>query len=167
MEATMSDYITEHGINSPEVLDYMLHMPNSQRAIDEAAKLGMDVVFPADNQLQIDIDKEEDYVYMNSVLDVLDVHWGIKDMEVHPSKSFGEKRHVTITLYRDIDVKERILLQACFGSDRKRELLSYLQVIHGDEHPVLFLELRRALPPAPEPLQITDSDFLKDEDIPY
>jgi hypothetical protein len=174
----MSDYITEHGINSTEVLEYMLHQPNSQRAIDEAKKLGMDVVFPESNQLQLDIDNDADYAYMQSVWDVLDAHWGIVDVEEHPSKSGLPKRHVTITLNKELAPVERVLLQACFGSDRKRELLSYLQVLNGDAHPILFLELRKqqlALPPAPEPLLISSgrmgdvnaSDILTDADCPF
>ena len=169
----MSDYISENGVgeHSEAVLDYMLHTePNSQRAIDEAAKLGMDVVFPENNQLQLDIDNDEAYGYMNSVLDVIELHWNVVDFEEHPSKSGLPKRHVTITLGKEISDTERVLLQACLGSDRKRELLSYLQVLNGDAHPILFIEKRQlALPPAP-PIEETLAKvdyILKDEDIPY
>jgi hypothetical protein len=167
----MSDYISEKGVgeNSEEVLDYMLHTePNSQRAIDEAAKLGMDVVFPQENQLQLDIDNEDAYDYMNGVLDVLETHWGIAKFEEHPSKSGLPKRHVTITLDKELSATERVLLQACMGSDRKRELLSYLQVLNGDAHPILFIEKRQlALPPAPSIVKHDLNDYLKDEDIPF
>lgn len=120
------------------------YAPNSQRAIDEAALLGMDVVFPAANQLQIDIDSDEAYERYLRVHPLLYQHLGVVDGEEHPSKSGGEKRHITLTLKKDITDTERILLQACLGSDPVREFLGYIQVLTGDPHPVLFLEKRNA-----------------------
>ena len=37
-------------------------------------------------------------------------------------------------------IKGKLLLQACLGSDRVRELLGYVQMKNGDAHPTLFLE---------------------------
>jgi hypothetical protein len=106
-----------------EMLEYDLICPTSKRAIDEAAKLGMVVVFPKDNQLQIDIDNDESYAVFQAHLDILQHHFGFGDIEEHPSKSGGQKRHITVNLNADIDNTERVLLQALMGSDRKREFL--------------------------------------------
>ena len=120
------------------------YAPNSQRAIDEAALLGMDVVFPAANQLQIDIDSDEAYDRYLRVRPLLERHLSDIEIEEHPSRSGGENRHITLTLSRNVTDIERILLQACLGSDPVREFLGYIQVLEGDPHPVLFLEKRNA-----------------------
>jgi hypothetical protein len=115
--------------------------PNSQRAIDEAARLGLDVVFPADNELQIDIDSDADYSVFCEHLGILDRHYGApSDVVEKPSRSGGERRHITVTLHHKVTNTERIMLQALLGSDRKREILSLLQERDGDAHPTLFLE---------------------------
>lgn len=115
--------------------------PNSQRAIDYAAKKGFEVVFPKTNELQIDIDDDAAMEVYRAHYDIVDHYWGIKEDRVTQSKS-GEpgKRHITVTLNQNVTDKERIALQAMLGSDRKRELLSYVQAEEGDAHPTLFLE---------------------------
>jgi hypothetical protein len=119
--------------------------PNSDRAFQEAKILGLEVVLPKPNQLQIDIDSTED-------MDVFNIHFGILlkyeqavIVRDEPSKSGGEKRHITVDLGRDISNVERILLQSVLGSDRKREILSWVQHCKGDAHPTLFLEKAQQL----------------------
>ncbi len=148
-------------------LKYELAFPNSQRAVDEAAKLGLDVVYPKDNELQLDIDNDESFAQFEKLRDVVNHYWNILDVEIHPSKSGLPKRHVTITTNTTLNVLDRILIQACLGSDRTRELLNYLQVLNGDAHPVLFLELKSVATAASAPLQLTDGDILTDADIPF
>jgi hypothetical protein len=121
--------------------EYDLMCPSSKRAIKEAADSGLIVVFPKDNELQLDIDNDEAFALYDSVRDIIHHHYTVKNEEIHTSRSGGEKRHITITLGRNIDNMERIALQACLGSDRKRELLSIIQEINNDEHPSLFLEV--------------------------
>lgn len=133
--------------------EYNFLNPSSQRAIDEAADNDLDVVFPEADELQLDFDTEEQYQYFLKVQDVMKKYISEpRSIEWHASRSGLPKRHVTVKLERDIDDKERVLLQVLFGSDPMRELLSYVQVLIGDPHPILFLEERqKALPPAPEP----------------
>lgn len=115
--------------------------PNSQSAIDKAASSGMVVVYPTDCQLQIDIDGNEAYGTFLCVLPTLQQHFPVAKVETHLSKSGGEKRHVTVTLEKPVmSNMERVLLQACLGSDGIREMLSYIQVLDRDPHPILFLE---------------------------
>lgn len=173
----LEDHVLE--VHQQSELKYELAFPNSQRAIDEAENLGLAIVFPKDNQLQLDIDNDEAMEQFEKLRDVVEHHFGITDVEVHPSKSGLPKRHVTITMPTNMATRDRILIQACLGSDRTRELLSYLQVLNGDAHPVLFIErpeIARAailktlsLPPSPQYKQLAAGlgDVLKDEDIPY
>lgn len=58
-----------------------------------------------------------------------------------PSRSGAPgKRHITLALNRKLTSVERILFQALLGSDRKRELLSYIRVLNSDPEPTLFFE---------------------------
>jgi hypothetical protein len=120
--------------------------PNSERAIHEASLLGLDVVFPAADELQIDIDNSADYEVFLEHVSILERHYGtqLEHKETH-SRSGGECKHITVKLYHNISNTERILLQAVLGSDRKREILSLLQEWNGDAHPTLFLEKAQPL----------------------
>lgn len=119
--------------------------PNSERAFHEAKLLGLEVVLPKANELQIDIDSTDDYA-------LFDMHFGILlQYEVaqvtrdEPSKSGGERRHITVQMGRDVTNMERMLLQSVLGSDRKREILSWVQQCNGDPNPTLFLEKAQPL----------------------
>lgn len=115
--------------------------PNSARAIDEAARLGLDVVFPAADELQIDIDNEVDYDVFRRHIGILEQHYCTElEPKETSSRSGGECKHITVKLPHKVSNTERILLQAVLGSDRTREVLSLLQEWNGDAHPTLFLE---------------------------
>lgn len=138
MENKCTEVINYGGNTATEYYD--LRNPNSERAILEAEDLGLDVVFPKSNELQLDIDTEEDFQQFLKLQDIVVYHFGLSCVQVTPSRSGLPKRHVTLTTTQSWTDTERILVQACLGSDRTRELLSYLQVLQGDPHPVLFLE---------------------------
>ena len=117
--------------------------PNSKRAIEQAKSENLDVVFPADNQLQLDIDSEAAFDLYNDHYDIVNTYWGIDDETITLSRSGNpDKRHITLTLSRKVSNKDRIALQAFLGSDLKREVLSFVQAENGDPHPTLFLEKR-------------------------
>jgi hypothetical protein len=114
---------------------------SSNRAIEEAKYDNLTVVFPAHNQLQIDIDNAADYAIFKAHLEIIRDRLGIKFIEEHPSRSGGFRKHITITLSASVlSHAERILLQAVLGSDRMREMLNYFQSLLRDRFPVLFLE---------------------------
>lgn len=120
--------------------------PTSERAIKQAEQEGLSVVFPKDNELQIDIDDAASYAVLEALLEIVDRHWGIINVVKKPSKSGKPgKRHITVCLSEPVEPGERITLQACLGSDRKRELLSLVQLLAGDPHPTLFLENKEQL----------------------
>lgn len=115
--------------------------PNSQRAINQAQMEGLDVVFPQDSALQIDIDNEHSYRLLQNQLLIMDKFVGPSNYTEKPSKSGAPwKLHITLTFDRTFTALERVGLQAMLGSDRVRELLSYVQLQNGDPHPTLFLE---------------------------
>jgi hypothetical protein len=115
--------------------------PNSQRAVDQALREGLDVVYPQDNELQIDIDNEHSKRLLENQLLILNKFVGPCNYISNASKS-GEKwkMHITLVFDRTFTNLERIGLQAMLGSDRVRELLSYVKLCNGDPHPTLFLE---------------------------
>ena len=143
----MSAEMTDPRYNSdlaPKTIEYdpLTGIPNSQRAINQAVREGLEVVYPAANELQIDIDNEHSYRLLYNQLRSVNKLVGIYNYTEKPSKS-GEpwKMHSTLVFQdRTFTTLERIGLQAMLGSDRVRELLSYVQYLNGDAHPTLFLE---------------------------
>lgn len=104
------------------------------------------ILIPADNELQIDIDSDEQYQLFQSQFSIFR-----REMEVvHPMKPIAltmwasrsglPKRHILITLPIGVTNSERIALQAALGSDPIRELLSMMRYFKGYEHPTLFCE---------------------------
>lgn len=116
--------------------------PNSLRAIEEAERSGLDVVYPKPNELQIDIDNEHSLLLFGKQLDIVKKFIGYVSHTDNPSRSGGVKRHITVVLSHEVSTIERLALQAMLGSDRVRELLGYVQYQENDPNPVLFLEKR-------------------------
>lgn len=113
-----------------------------------AAAKGLVVVIPKANELFVDIDSAEDFAVFEKHVERLqaashqELGCAVLDYRVTPSNSGGERRHAVVTLSRDVksDV-ERCLLQACLGSDRLRELLSWVRIESGVRvHPTVFFE---------------------------
>jgi hypothetical protein len=147
----------------------------SSQAYKDAERLGLEVVLPQDNQLQIDIDDEASYqVYLGN-LKRYKLHFADNPVigeEIHPSKSnVFEKKHITVTLAEPIiskggwhrDNEKRILLQVLLGSDPVREMLSYIRLINDDEHPTLFMEkpAQKLLETPPDHLMLGPGDYVK------
>jgi hypothetical protein len=112
---------------------------NSDKIVERSQITGERVIFPAANELQLDIDSEADLaVYWDLRMIFTEAHlW--QEVSRVPSKTKGHY-HVTLSLSESITPIERLLLQACLGSDRKRELLGYLNLKRGDSRPTLFIE---------------------------
>jgi hypothetical protein len=99
----------------------------------------MAVKIPSDRELFLDIDSRS---CMTHFLEMIPKLPGVVGWVKSPSKSGYPKCHVVVTLDRDITNLERILLQACLGSDRLHELLSYLAFKQGNPVPSVFFERR-------------------------
>ena len=146
-------------ITQSEEKNYNVTKPNSQRALDEAARDDLDVVFPADDELQIDIDSDEAFAVYEEHFDIVQNHIGVLNVTINPSRSGLPKRHITLKLKTNVSMIERLALQAMLGSDRLREILGYVQYKNNDPHPVLFLEKK-----PPKQLEgSTQSDLLLTE----
>ncbi len=103
---------------------------------------GFEIVLPKENELQIDIDSEEDYLRFQKMFFTV-VNKNISGITIKrncPSQSGFPKRHITLSLPIDINFLERIALQACLGSDNVREFLSLIRYWTGDKYPSLFVE---------------------------
>ena len=119
----------------------VFEVEDSNEAIVKARQNGWEVVYPKENQLQIDIDDAGHYQQFQEFLKHVAKHWGPIQVEEHWSKSGAPKRHITVTLGEDVDEKTWIALQASMGSDWRRELFGMIRVKTGDPHPSLLFEL--------------------------
>jgi hypothetical protein len=104
----------------------------------QARKHRCDVLYASDTTLLIDLDDNEAY---NTFLDQLELledlgtDW-FSGYDILASRN-GNK-HAVVRLSEPMPLIERLLLQACLGSDRKRELLSYVGMLRGQPRPSLL-----------------------------
>jgi hypothetical protein len=109
---------------------------------DAASARGCYVVYPKEDELQIDCDSEDAFKEFKkrweefeSVV-TYDVEW-----RATPSSSGLPHRHITVTAKgRIFSVWERIALQFALGSDPVREKLCVLRYTYGIPEPVRFFE---------------------------
>ena len=124
-----------------------------KKAEDDAKMKGCKVVYPKENQLQLDIDNAKQFKHFWRIhlqfQDMLEIYGSeICDMNVValPSKSGGEHLHVTIDFFDrnknpvKIDPWMRIALQFMFGSDPVREKLNIFRLLTGDKTPCRLFE---------------------------
>ena len=123
-------------MSEDNVLDH-----SSQYSLDFARKQGLRVVLPTALELQIDIDSDEAlYDFERRYELARNTGLPLAGYSSQPSKSGGEKRHITVRMSLKITPLERIALQAILGSDWRRELFSYDRLQRGDAVPTLFFE---------------------------
>ena len=130
--------------------------PSNQYAFDRAFKEGLSIKLPLGTQLFIDLDSDADFAIFEKLLSIANDHVGVSDYVCSLSKSGYPHRHIVVNLKRQITVLERIALQACLGSDRKREILSFIEYLNGDAAPTLFFEKPKA-----------DNDSAVDSSMPF
>jgi hypothetical protein len=117
---------------------------------EQTAKgLGLVCRYPTDRELFIDIDSDVDLVHyeqMRIVMHALATMCPgaeVVSEERIPSRTPGHL-HIILTMEVPVTPMERIALQAAFGSDRKRELLSALRVrLELQRAPTVFFEKAR------------------------
>lgn len=101
---------------------------------------GRILVEPAEDELFIDIDSEEDHDRCYAMLAMFATNgFGAKVIRDTPSRDEGH-RHIVVRLDWKVDRISRIAFQACLGSDRKRELLSIFRVLLGQDVATVFFE---------------------------
>jgi hypothetical protein len=107
-----------------------------------AMENNLDIVFPKENEIQIDIDRKKDLKEYEDRLSFVQRFVSVTEIDRHKSKS-GKGYHITLQLNATNKlntIQDKILLQAVLCSDWKREFLSYVRVIQGNPHPTLFFE---------------------------
>lgn len=108
---------------------------------ERAEALGLRVVTPTADELQLDIDTGEQLAIYERNIDVLRKWLQVHEISRTPSQEEG---HLHITLQvadRPLTAIERIALQAALGSDPKRELLSIMRAWYNEGvPPTLFFE---------------------------
>lgn len=117
------------------------YVASSAEAQELAAKNGWKVVLPADNELQLDIDDSAGFQIYEKHRPMFGHFIEIEKVTEIPSKSgkYGRK-HITLILKKTVTPIERILFQSLLGSDRMRELLSWIRIQQNDLNPTLFFE---------------------------
>jgi hypothetical protein len=140
MESDLTSYDQNTDLEIKETEYDPNGMPNSQRAINVALSEGLTVRLPEANELLIDIDNEHSFMLFMKQIEIVKKYIGATGDTITESRHGLPGRHIVVTLEHDITETERLLLQACLGSDRVRELLGYVQMKNGDAHPTLFLE---------------------------
>jgi hypothetical protein len=110
----------------------------SNRAREFARENGLVVTEGHDRLLLLDIDDQYSLTYFLMIwkyyakeLEWTDCLWTV-------SRSGGV--HVKIYLREDVDIVERLLLQACLGSDRVRERLGLIRYKANDKMPTLLID---------------------------
>src|SRR5579859_1045951 len=115
-------------------IGYEAVLASGEDAFAKAVKNGWMVVTPGPSDLQIDIDRQEDlelYKKNRQIFDRFKATIGIcvEHETVGPSKSGSPgKYHVTLKLNKPVTAEQRILFQCLLGSDRVREILSYVRL---------------------------------------
>jgi hypothetical protein len=115
------------------------------------------VVYPASNELQIDIDSEEAFEAFERRIIAFKTYFKCTET-ITPSKSGLPKRHILISVLgcsvkpvylngvatirpKEFTNIERVAWQAILGSDPAREFLSMIHIEENDPNPILFEEL--------------------------
>lgn len=120
-----------------------------------ADRLGLEMVLPGPRDLFVDLDNAADTKHYVSMLALLAEIAGKDVSESKVTESAGGNKHAYLlsSFLDEFDECSRerailrIALQACLGSDRKRELLSLLRVLlRMDRPPTVFFERPGAEP---------------------
>lgn len=141
-----SPFVFESGeitaIHEAEVTDraaYKIDLGPDERN-RRAGSRNQKIVFPADDELQIDIDSEHAYEVFNAMRWIVSMHFPIESVEEHPSHSGLPKRHITVKMKEKVTNHERLLLQLALGSDRVREVLGLARLRLGQPNPTCLFE---------------------------
>lgn len=121
---------------APEKTGYLIDF---QDAVTRAEADGYTVIRGTPRTLLLDLDTPDHILQYEQTLGMLKSFVDVTALEEWASKS-GTGKHVHISVDREMTATERILLQACLGSDPLHEILSLVTGIWQDnaEPTVLF-----------------------------
>lgn len=135
----LEECLEECAAKTPEFTQEKSEYDPLRDAREECAKLGLEMFVSDGRLLMLDID---DGKYVETVSVQMLKRWlgiGPGDILVTTSKS-GKGHHVYIRLPKYVGELERILLQACLGSDPKREMLNWHRMKEKGEGGVTLFE---------------------------
>lgn len=96
-------------------------------AFPTAKAAGLEVHEPGEREILIDLDDTQSQYVMDALIGVAR-RVGIDVKVTKITRSQHGNKHAYLTVPFVLSPVERLLLQAVFGSDRKRELLSYARI---------------------------------------
>lgn len=108
-------------------------------AFAAAEAAGLKVVFPAGDEVFIDLDEKLLPTWFYERMEMAQSIGLVRSWTWRHSKSGNI--HVTAKIDNPwVGEADRIAIQAALGSDWKRELLSIQRVLNGDEDPTVFFQ---------------------------
>jgi hypothetical protein len=110
---------------------------NAEEVHEVATSLGMEAFLPEPNEIQVDLDK--DAKLHAGILQLLNDNGLPLSVGLTTISKSGNK-HVYLTANRSLSDSERIILQACLGSDPVREVLSMIRIACGSTAPTALFE---------------------------
>lgn len=115
---------------------------NSDQMQAWAEDHGMAILFPAPDELFIDIDNKESLQEFRESFALLRRMYDSQASYVKAESKTedGEHWHIIVKLSKPVSAIERLALQAAMGSDNKRELLGYIRYKANDPKPTMFAE---------------------------
>lgn len=142
-----------HHLNAREERDLNREMQNREDAYDPwqnpeeiAKQKSLIVVYPKDDEIQIDIDSDTQYKEYKRRVEDFQCYADSTNILIHeikesPSASGNpERKHVTIKFRRAISMEERLILQAAFNDDTFRVFLNAVRFFSGEKNPTRFFE---------------------------
>jgi hypothetical protein len=123
-----------------DVLQAEKYAEKREQYVERMAAEGFVIMVPENDELMLDIDAEEDFVFFGRAILRLIEEFPSVSFRVNFSKSGKPHRHVVVKMPFPLDAVQRIAFQAVLGSDRVREMLSLLRYHNGDPCPTLLAE---------------------------
>ncbi len=145
LQPTLIDF---EATEATEVTDYEVNTPSLQSAQKFATENNLDIRYPGPMELFLDLDTPEQRAQFELMLPFFEKLYPIDKIQYRNSK--GGNTHVILCLkednfasgiYRELDNKTRIAMQALLGSDPKRELFSIFRALRSDKYATLFFEV--------------------------
>ena len=108
-----------------------------QDDIQGAIRNGLEIVVAGERDIFLDVDTDEDFAHFEKVRPLLAKWMQIQTVYMWRSKS--NHRHIHIVSKVDIPIERRVLIQACCGSDRMKELCTLFDLMQSPNNvPLLF-----------------------------
>lgn len=118
-----------------------------EKLYEQARAEGLEVALPGPRDIFVDLDQAQDQYVMEALLPILAQN-GFPVTVKKITRSRSGNKHAYLEALEDLDDLTRLLLQACLGSDRKRELLGFLRAHLGKDsgYATAFFEVPKPTP---------------------